>query len=753
MMEASENGSTGCGVSVGSTGGGHSSSYEPLEGRRTFDTADSPTDLDGGGAGPPKDRRRLVFFALMTAGVGFVLPYNSFIIASDYWQSRFPGQSVALDMSMTYIIVALATVLLNNVFLTLAPFRVRVAFGYAVSFTTLVFVALCEVAWHMFTAKTAYSVNLAAVSLVAMGCTIQQSSFYGFASMLPKQYTQAVMAGESLAGFLVSSNRVVTKLLIKSDRASTAIFFLTSTVYIAFSYVLHSITTHSPFVRYYMKACAKIVLRPDDDHTLVSPWRWLIVRREINNGCIPRVPRTTTQSETMDGGGDGASARYGVLTLDASPPVHMPPGSTALSFSNPVYDLSNPGSGPGNTEQVLETNLTSTAATRSVMATATTADVPNVAFKVEHVMTPDICSAGRFGSFRSGLESRWKVARAIYPYMACIAMAYCVTLSLYPGIESEIISCNLGTWMPVLLMFTFNASDVAGKLLAAVPYSWSRRQLILMSGLRALLVPLILLCCSPREQPVIAGEAAAFIFTAALGVSNGLAGSLPMMLAPDKVSATLREVTGNMMTLSYNIGLTAGSLVGYVFESMLGPQLPNPCPQYPFVPPKPNQPPGGFIGINATHPFATGGTVAGGGPGGGAGSQPNFLATSTTTAASTSGLVAATSTAATTIATLLTTLTATALRSTVANGPEATTISSLAAATTTSSSTTTGASITTLRDALGMGSSSTTSAPAAFDGSQLAAMAATVLYNATSLLLDPAAIVAAGPAAAAVNPQ
>ncbi|XP_058459856.1 equilibrative nucleoside transporter 4 [Malaya genurostris] len=555
MMEATENGGN--------------SSYEPLEGRRAFDTSDS---LGMEGSSPPKDRRKLVFFALMTAGVGFVLPYNSFIIAADYWQSRFPGQSVALDMSMTYIIVALGTVLLNNVFLSLAPFRVRIAFGYAVSFTTLVFVALCEVAWHMFTAKTAYSVNLAAVSLVAMGCTIQQSSFYGFASMLPKQYTQAVMAGESIAGFLVSSNRVVTKLLIKSDRASTAIFFLTSTVYIAFSYVLHSITTHSPFVRYHMKACAKIVLRPDDEHTL---------------------------SDTLEG--DMTNARYGVLALESSPPVHIPPGTTTLSFSNPVYELSNPSGG----ESVLETNINNlTSTTTSVTTnsnstnrpitspTSATAshDVPNVAFKVEHVMTPDICSSGRFGSFRSGVESRWKVAHAIYPYMACIALAYCVTLSLYPGIESEIISCNLGTWMPVLLMFTFNTSDVAGKLLAAVPYAWSRRQLILMSGLRALLVPLILLCCSPREQPVIAGEASAFVFTAALGITNGLAGSLPMMLAPDKVSATLKEVTGNMMTLSYNIGLTAGSLVGYVFESMLGPQLPNPCPQYPFVPPRPNQP-------------------------------------------------------------------------------------------------------------------------------------------------------------------
>uniref|UniRef100_A0A182J809 Uncharacterized protein n=1 Tax=Anopheles atroparvus TaxID=41427 RepID=A0A182J809_ANOAO len=699
MMEASENGSSGGGDRGGSgNNGGHTSSYEPLEGRRTFDTSDSP-ELDGGG--PPKDRRRLVFFALMTAGVSFVLPYNSFIIAADYWQSRFHGQSVALDMSMTYIIVALATVLLNNMFLTLAPFRVRVAFGYAVSFTTLVFVALCEVAWHMFSAKTAYSVNLAAVSLVAMGCTIQQSSFYGFASMLPKQYTQAVMAGESLAGFLVSSNRVVTKLLIRSDRASTAIFFLTSTVYIAFSYVLHSITTHSPFVRYYMKACAKIVLRPDDDHTL---------------------------SETLDG--DLSSARYGVLTLDSSPPVHMPPGSTALSFSNPVYDLSNPTAG----ETVLETNMTNltsttgsvnggngTTVTRPVTATASATDVPNVAFKVEHVMTPDICSSGRFGSFRSGLESRWKVARAIYPYMACIAMAYCVTLSLYPGIESEIISCNLGTWMPVLLMFTFNASDVAGKLLAAVPYSWSRRQLILMSGLRALLVPLILLCCSPREQPVIAGEAAAFIFTAALGVTNGLAGSLPMMLAPDKVSATLREVTGNMMTLSYNIGLTAGSLVGYVFDRMLGPQLPNPCPEYPFVAPKPNQPPLG-IGINgSSNPFSSQQTLVGSG-------------SSTTTA--------------TTVATLLTTLTAAVLRSTATSSgasERTSTISSLPSATSTTSSSAM-AGLTTYRTGADLLSATTTaatggvtSASQSFDGAQLTTIAATLLYNATSSLFEASA--------------
>lgn len=86
-----------------------------------------------------------------------------------------------------------------------------------------------------------------------------------------------------------------------------------------------------------------------------------------------------------------------------------------------------------------------------------------------------------------------------------------------------------------------------------MPYSWTRRQLILMSGLRVICIPLLLLCCAPRQNPTIAGETAPFIFSAALGVTNGLAGSLPMMLAPAKVPATLKEVTGEFYRILYRL--------------------------------------------------------------------------------------------------------------------------------------------------------------------------------------------------------
>lgn len=296
---------------------------------------------------------------------------------------------------------------------------------------------------------------------------------------------------------------------------------------------------------------------------------------------------------------DNSATKYGILS--ATPPSHRNVHSnqssivttsntatTGLSFSNPVYELSNPTAGE-STLDGFNTTATATSVTfHTPPSQSTVESVPNVAFKVEHVLGQD-CGGGnrRYGDIRGGLEARWRVAQTIYPYMVCIALAYCVTLSLYPGIESEIISCNLNNWMPVLLMFTFNISDVIGKVMASFPYTWSRHQLILLSTMRIALVPLLLLCCAPRAQPVISGETPAFIFTAALGITNGLAGSLPMMLAPAKVPATLKEVTGNMMTLSYNVGLTAGSLIGYVFDSMLGPPIKTPCPSYPHIPTPP----------------------------------------------------------------------------------------------------------------------------------------------------------------------
>lgn len=78
-----------------------------------------------------------------------------------------------------------------------------------------------------------------------------------------------------------------------------------------------------------------------------------------------------------------------------------------------------------------------------------------------------------FFGITEGLVARWEVARNIWHYMLSIALAYFVTLCLYPGIESEIVSCKFGNWMPVILMAGFNAADLMGKVCLLVSIAWS----------------------------------------------------------------------------------------------------------------------------------------------------------------------------------------------------------------------------------------------------------------------------------------
>ena len=61
------------------------------------------TRASGGGAGrhrrhsrepicfEPRDRCNGIYLSLLLCGVGFLLPYNSFVVAVDYYQAKFPG--------------------------------------------------------------------------------------------------------------------------------------------------------------------------------------------------------------------------------------------------------------------------------------------------------------------------------------------------------------------------------------------------------------------------------------------------------------------------------------------------------------------------------------------------------------------------------------------------------------------------------------------------------------------------------------
>lgn len=85
--------------------------------------------------------------------------------------------------------------------------------------------------------------------------SVQQSSYYGLAGMMPKKYTQAVMVGESIAGLVVSINRIFTKAATDSLRLGAITFFVMSLLYILFCVLCQLFLRMSPFVKYHVSQC------------------------------------------------------------------------------------------------------------------------------------------------------------------------------------------------------------------------------------------------------------------------------------------------------------------------------------------------------------------------------------------------------------------------------------------------------------------------------------------------------------------
>ncbi|KAL6103292.1 slc29a4 [Pungitius sinensis] len=251
----------------------------------------------------PDDRYHGIYFAMLLAGVGFLLPYNSFITDVDYLHHKFEGTSIVFDMSLTYILVALLAVILNNVLVERLSLHTRITVGYILALGPLIFVSVFDVWLAKFTTRQAYIVNLVSVGVVALGCTVQQSSFYGYMGMLPKRYTQGVMTGESTAGVIISLSRIFTKLLIPDERTNTLIFFLVSISMEMLCFLLHLLVRRSKFVCYYTNhAQGKGPVKGHDPHDSGTGYRVHhdVTAEEGNGGTAPTP--TEEVVEDFEGG-------------------------------------------------------------------------------------------------------------------------------------------------------------------------------------------------------------------------------------------------------------------------------------------------------------------------------------------------------------------------------------------------------------------------------------------------------------------
>lgn len=205
----------------------------------------------------PKDSYNLAYIIYFTIGLGYLLPWNAFITAVDYFTYLYPNASIDRTFGLVYMLVGLICLLFILAYAHKSTSFVRINVGFVLFVLALVVVPLMDV-WYVKGRVGIYGgfyVAVGAVAVSGVGDALVQGSIIGAAGEMPERYMQAVVAGTGVSGVLVSLLRLLTKAIYPQDahglRKSANLYFLVSIAMMIICIVMYNVVHRLPVIKYY----------------------------------------------------------------------------------------------------------------------------------------------------------------------------------------------------------------------------------------------------------------------------------------------------------------------------------------------------------------------------------------------------------------------------------------------------------------------------------------------------------------------
>ncbi|OVA01611.1 Equilibrative nucleoside transporter [Macleaya cordata] len=218
----------------------------------------------------PEDSFHFAYIIYFTLGAGYLLPWNAFITAVDYFSYLYPDSSVDRVFAVVYMLITLVFLLgviavANNSYsnsnsksysiINSSHFRINV--GLLLFMVSLLVIPVMDVVYIKGRPGLypGYCFTIAAVALSGVADALVQGGVIGSAGELPERYMQAVVAGTAASGVLVSVLRIITKSIFPQDtyglRRSAILYFVVGIVAMAICIVFHNVADRLPVIRYY----------------------------------------------------------------------------------------------------------------------------------------------------------------------------------------------------------------------------------------------------------------------------------------------------------------------------------------------------------------------------------------------------------------------------------------------------------------------------------------------------------------------
>lgn len=229
----------------------------------------------------PEDKFHLAYVIYFALGVGYLLPWNAFITAVDYFSYLYPEASVDRVFAVVYMLIGLVCLMFIVLYAQKSEAYVRINVGLGLLVVSLLVVPVMDAVYIKGRVGMygGFYVSVGAVGLSGIADALVQGGLIGSAGELPERYMQAIVAGTAGSGVLVSVLRILSKAVFPQDadglRKSANLYFSTSIVVMFICIVLYNVAHKLPVMKYYEELKIEAVeVEKEEKGPLTGPvWR------------------------------------------------------------------------------------------------------------------------------------------------------------------------------------------------------------------------------------------------------------------------------------------------------------------------------------------------------------------------------------------------------------------------------------------------------------------------------------------------
>jgi len=213
----------------------------------------------------PRDDYRISYFIMMLLGCGFLIPYQAFITAVDYFTLLYPTRKVEYTFVAVYMVSVFITLMLLVKYYKNASFSVRILGGFSAFLILVIAIPALDLAFFGFgdisegeldstSTSIMFWIMLGVILCTGTADAIVQGSTYGIAAFFPPEYAQAIQSGNAIAGIVVCILRIITKVSFPFDvnglRRSAIVYFAIAAFVLLLCIFAYIIFIRLPFTIY-----------------------------------------------------------------------------------------------------------------------------------------------------------------------------------------------------------------------------------------------------------------------------------------------------------------------------------------------------------------------------------------------------------------------------------------------------------------------------------------------------------------------